>query len=619
MSTLSPLPDRPSLEYMRKEAKTLLRRLRAGDREALERAYARHSPLDKTPHPALKLADAQLVLARDYGFSSWPRLVRYFDELQRQQHGHMQVHHGPSFYEGWVGYFLAEHARRSRWAGRAVAAYVPRFYGLPLAEVVGSTITEDEARLAIARSHGAPSWAVMVERLEENARAQPGDWEEDPFRHATKAMANGDLDVLERVVAAHPWLVRPSEYDRSSGHTLMAAALGMERKQGVQAMRPIMEWLESHGLDRQLELNERLRGHAMMRPQEVRDLLDQGADPNWITPSGFPVLEHALLRYWNPEAVDVLAARTTPRKALWIAAALGDIDGVRDCLDRHGKPTVSGSRLRPDFVAAGRSGMVPQLPDADDEELLVEALFVAMLNKRTGVIEYLASRGAPVNSVIYGTPLLSVAVGNAMLDLVECLLRSGADPDLRAADGRQTPRELAREMLDRDRMSDQPMSRRIAELMGIDADAVLAVQPAPAVLDSSLLKALALAGDDAARQGQREITPVNLLFGLLRAGGPAFYQIKEAAGMDKQRFHAELADRLAQGENMIEGPELPLSAAAKAAMEAAAADATARRREHVYGLHLLLALTAGPGHASDFLAQYGVDVPKMNAMLKDGL
>jgi hypothetical protein len=350
----------------------------------------------------------------------------------------------------------------------------------------------------------------------------------------------------------------------------------------------------------------------------VRDLLDQGADPNWITPSGHPVLEHALLRYWSGEAVDVLAARTTPRNGLWIAAGLGDIEGVRDCLDRDGKPTVAGSRLRPDFVAAGQYAMMPPLPDADAEELLVEALFVSILNKRTAVIEYLASRGAPVNSVVYGTPLLSFAVGNGMPDVAECLLRSGADPDLRTPDGGQTPRELARAMLDN--AADQLLSRRIAELFDIDVDTELAVPVAPPVIDSDLRRALALASDDAARQGRSDIAPENLLFGLLRAGGPPLYRVKGAVGMDKQRFYAELGNRLDPGENILEGAELPLNTAAKTAWEVAVADATARRRERVYGLHLLNALiSTNDQPVSQLLAHYGADITKMNERLIHGL
>jgi hypothetical protein len=64
-----PLPSHPSLEQQKRQAKELLRRLRAGDAGALER-IRRHLP-DK---PALTLADAQFVLAREYRLRSWAEL-----------------------------------------------------------------------------------------------------------------------------------------------------------------------------------------------------------------------------------------------------------------------------------------------------------------------------------------------------------------------------------------------------------------------------------------------------------------------------------------------------------------------------------------------------------------
>lgn len=65
------LPERPSLENLKKQAKALLKRHRAGDAAALERVAK------VTPHavPPIALHDAQLVLAREHGFASWPRLV----------------------------------------------------------------------------------------------------------------------------------------------------------------------------------------------------------------------------------------------------------------------------------------------------------------------------------------------------------------------------------------------------------------------------------------------------------------------------------------------------------------------------------------------------------------
>ena len=65
--TTSKLPARPSLESLRKQAKKLARDIAAGDAGAIARARAE---LSKAELP-LSQRDAQLVLAREYGF---PRL-----------------------------------------------------------------------------------------------------------------------------------------------------------------------------------------------------------------------------------------------------------------------------------------------------------------------------------------------------------------------------------------------------------------------------------------------------------------------------------------------------------------------------------------------------------------
>ncbi|HKE23945.1 MAG TPA: ankyrin repeat domain-containing protein [Bryobacteraceae bacterium] len=71
MST-SKLPARPSLESLRKQAKKLARAMAAGDRGAIARARAQ---LPKAELP-LSQRDAQLVLAREYGFRGWKDLVK---------------------------------------------------------------------------------------------------------------------------------------------------------------------------------------------------------------------------------------------------------------------------------------------------------------------------------------------------------------------------------------------------------------------------------------------------------------------------------------------------------------------------------------------------------------
>src|SRR5262245_18945599 len=70
--TASKLPDRPSLESLHKQAKKLARSIAAGDADAIKRARAQ-LPKAKLP---LSQRDAQLVLAREYGFPGWQDLIK---------------------------------------------------------------------------------------------------------------------------------------------------------------------------------------------------------------------------------------------------------------------------------------------------------------------------------------------------------------------------------------------------------------------------------------------------------------------------------------------------------------------------------------------------------------
>ena len=70
------LPPQPSLEQLRKQAKDLLERYRAGDAAAIAEVHR----FERQPDPAtFALHDAQRVLARAYGYESWPRLKAFVD------------------------------------------------------------------------------------------------------------------------------------------------------------------------------------------------------------------------------------------------------------------------------------------------------------------------------------------------------------------------------------------------------------------------------------------------------------------------------------------------------------------------------------------------------------
>jgi hypothetical protein len=77
------LPKQPHIEIPKRQARELLTLFRAGDPEALERVRQRHPKIKKakfeqsTPRGAssdFKVADAQLVIAREYGYRSWSQL-----------------------------------------------------------------------------------------------------------------------------------------------------------------------------------------------------------------------------------------------------------------------------------------------------------------------------------------------------------------------------------------------------------------------------------------------------------------------------------------------------------------------------------------------------------------
>jgi hypothetical protein len=115
-----------NLEQLRKQAKELVRARKAAGRPA-------------------KLADAQLELARQHGFASWPRLKAYVERLDAEQPFHTDI----EYYEG-------------------------RAHGI--ATVNG--VTTAEARRDLAQRHGFPTWARLrryVEALRE------GDEPPTPF------------------------------------------------------------------------------------------------------------------------------------------------------------------------------------------------------------------------------------------------------------------------------------------------------------------------------------------------------------------------------------------------------------------------------------------------------
>src|SRR5258708_28603785 len=77
MSFSRSLPPRPDLAQQKSQAKELLQSFAAGDPES--RARIRAALPDKQP---IVLADAQFVLAREYGFTSWAALKQHIESME---------------------------------------------------------------------------------------------------------------------------------------------------------------------------------------------------------------------------------------------------------------------------------------------------------------------------------------------------------------------------------------------------------------------------------------------------------------------------------------------------------------------------------------------------------
>src|SRR5689334_14298071 len=83
------LPSRPNLDQLKHQARDLLNAHRVGDEDAVRRIRESHPRLSQASEADVRaarftLSVAQLVIAREYGFVSWPKLKEYVEEARPQ-------------------------------------------------------------------------------------------------------------------------------------------------------------------------------------------------------------------------------------------------------------------------------------------------------------------------------------------------------------------------------------------------------------------------------------------------------------------------------------------------------------------------------------------------------
>ena len=403
----TPLPASPSLEQLRRRAKDLLRDARAGDPHALARLAAHHREPAAAP---LKLSGAQLVVAREHGFASWPRLKAYVERVAA--HGaelEHPFHEDIDYYEGRA---FGLHASAEDGTEGAVEAF--RRHRAPL--------TQAGARTVVARRHGFSSWAALRRHL---GTLRDGG---EPFARAYRALEAHDLDGLRAQLDRFPDLVIARG---TNGNDLlgMAGATGDER---------LVALLLARGAD---PASANAHGWTALhqaaysdQPSLARTMLEAGTPPDASArgDGGTPLI--VALFWGNVETAELLARAGGMRpRNLRAAAGLG----LADLLDELLKPD---GTLAPEAGAhrgfyRPHSGFPAWRPSDDPREVRDEALSWAARNDRVEALDVLVARGASPDADVNRGTALSWAAACDRPRAIERLVALGADPSGRSSFG----------------------------------------------------------------------------------------------------------------------------------------------------------------------------------------
>ncbi len=330
----STLPPQPHPDHLRRQARDLHRALRALDPTALARAAPYH--LDRQP----RLAAAQLVVAREYGFASWPLLMR---EVERR------VASGLS-HTDWLARVLAL-ALGAGWDApqpqRALdLARSRRADDLALALTLGDLA---HVRRALSGQDlsvplpplNAPALAyACFSSLARLPEQRPGliatvqwllDQGADPnTRWVDPAGSEEALPVLYGAVARAACFdtvqaLLKAGADPNDNESLYHATEQTDRRLFAALVHAGARWKGTNALYRQLD-------HDSL--EDLQQVLDLGADVHESDPDGGGPLHHAITRGRSVAFVQRLVERGADaglldargRSPAALAAQLGDVD-----------------------------------------------------------------------------------------------------------------------------------------------------------------------------------------------------------------------------------------------------------------------------------------------------
>lgn len=396
------LPAAPSLEHLRKQAKDLLRAHRRADPDAAARVAA-HGDRGAPP----KLAGMQLVIAREHGFASWPRLRSYVERVGA---------HGPGLQHAFrddAGYYADRAAGllASARDGTASASQAFARYDAPL--------TPAGARTVVAREHGFASWTALRRHV---TTLRDGG---EPFARAYRAIEAADLAGLRAQLDRFPDLAAARG---TNANDLLGMATGDER---------LVALLLERGAD---PASANAHGWTALhqaayagRPALCELLLAAGA-PVAVAARGDGGTPLVVALFWgHDETAELLAAHGLTPGNLRVAAGLGRLDLIEALIPATGEPVAAAGARRGFYRPHG--GFPAWRPSGEPGEILDEALAWAARNGRLDALDLLVARGARADADVYRGSALAWAAANGRADAIRRLLALGADPNARTTFG----------------------------------------------------------------------------------------------------------------------------------------------------------------------------------------
>lgn len=406
MSSASPfprrLPDQPNMEQLRKQAKEILKGYLSGDSNAVAevKRFERNLSSDFT------LSDAQRVLARAYGFQSWPKLKAFVDGVNI-------AHFAEAAKEGDIG--------------RVRSMLVSR------PELVSMDRAENDEHRAIHYAVLRRDTAMVRLLMEAGADARKGIF---PHRDATSAFALAQDREYTDIVAIIEDEERHRREEMSCSNATVSAAQDQislaihegDRATAIRLLGADLSLLQACDREGRTPLHIAAGSND---PILVEWLLERRANVRKKDPGGLTPLDHAALaadpRDGNAERFPAIAqlllqhgAELTVRGAV----ALGDDDRVRELIGADPdqlRQIRSNGGLLTLAVKHGQLDMVRLLIDlgADVNEctLLQELeepteswgmpLWCAALAGDLAITRLLLDRGADPNANVYasGWPL----------------------------------------------------------------------------------------------------------------------------------------------------------------------------------------------------------------------